>query len=120
MLRKQIARFLIVGVVNTAFGYGLYVFFIYLNFHYSLAVLLSTVLGILFNFKTIGKFVFASNDNRLIGKFFATYFLTFFINIWLISKLKDLDFDYYIAGFLSISLTSVLSFVLTKYLVFKK
>lgn len=120
MLKKQVIRFLMVGVLNTVFGYSLYAVFIYIGLHYVLAILCSTILGILFNFKTIGALVFESDDNTLIFKFFLSYLVTFFINVWIISKFKDLEYDYYTAGFVAIVVSSSISFVLMKYLVFKK
>lgn len=52
--------FLLVGVMNAAFGYGCFAAFLYLGLHYSLALLLATILGVLFNFKSIGALVFGS------------------------------------------------------------
>ena len=63
MLKKQIVNFIIVGIFNTLFGYAAYALFIFFGFNYIVAVLLATILGILFNFKTIGKFVFKSSGN---------------------------------------------------------
>ena len=70
MIKKELINFLIVGFLNTLFGYSLYAFFIYLGLNYVLAILFSTILGIVFNFKTIGKFVFQNDSNKLIIKFF--------------------------------------------------
>jgi len=120
MLGKQIVRFVITGIINTIVGYGLYALFIYVGLQYIIAITLSTILGILFNFKTIGKFVFESDDNKLLMKFILSYFVTFIVNVWTVSKLILLGYDYYSAGFVAIVLSSILSFILTKYLVFKK
>ena len=68
-LDKKFRKFFLVGVVNTIFGYSLYALFLSLGFHYNIAVLFSTILGILFNFKTIGKFVFNKSSNRFFLKF---------------------------------------------------
>ena len=78
-MKTKLFKFLIVGSLNTLFGYSLYALFIFCGLHYSLGVLLSTSIGILFNFKTIDKFVFESSDNKLIHKFIAVYiFITHF------------------------------------------
>ena len=65
-LSRMFIRFLLVGALNTAFGLGLYCFFVYIGLSYKIAVLLSTVLGVLFNFKTIGSLVFKNKNNHLI------------------------------------------------------
>jgi len=120
MLKKQLIRFLMVGVLNTIVGYLLYALFIYSGLNYVLAILFSTILGILFNFKTIGKFVFENSDNALLTKFFLAYLITFAINVSIVSKLRSMSYDDYTAGFFAIIVSSAISFVLTKYLVFKK
>jgi len=120
MLKKQLIRFLIVGLLNTVVGYSLYAFFIYIGINYVLAILFSTILGILFNFKTIGKFVFESSDQRLLTKFFYAYLVTFIANVYIVTELKFFGYDDYTSGFIAIIISSALSFILTKYLVFKK
>lgn len=120
MIKKQLVKFLMVGVLNTIVGYSLYAFFIYLGINYVLAIFFSTILGILFNFKTIGKFVFENNDNSLITRFFLAYGVTFIINVSIVSELRGIGCDDYTAGFVAIFISSAISFVLTKYLVFKK
>lgn len=64
----QFVKFLFVGGINTAVGYGLFAFFLFLKFHYALAVLFATIVGICFNFKTTGSIVFKNSDNKLTKK----------------------------------------------------
>jgi putative flippase GtrA len=77
----QIARFFLVGIVNTAFGYSIFAMFILLGLHYVLAVLLALVCGVMFNFKTTGTIVFKNKNNRLILSFIAVYILMYLLNI---------------------------------------
>jgi len=46
-LNIKFIRFFIIGLINTLFGYLMFALFIFLNFHYSIAVLLATILGVL-------------------------------------------------------------------------
>ena len=62
--QSRFPQFVLVGILNTAFGYGCFALFIYLGLHYTIAVLLGTCLGILFNFKTLGHLVFKNKQNR--------------------------------------------------------
>lgn len=113
-------RFILVGILNTAFGYSLFALFIFLNMHYSLAVFLSTVLGVLFNFKTIGKLVFDNHDNSLIFRFIAVYVLLYLINISCLWFFKISGFEnMYINGFVLLVPLALISFVLNKKYVFK-
>lgn len=120
MLKKQIISFIIVGIINTLFGYAIYAFFITLGFNYVLSVVFSTILGVLFNFKTIGKYVFQSHDNGLIVKFFGVYTIVFFVNISIIKLFKVYGYNDYIAGLIALVPTASLSFILNKYYVFKR
>jgi putative flippase GtrA len=119
VLKKQIVNFILVGVINTVVGYGLYALLLFVGFHYILAVFFATVLGVLFNFKTIGKYVFNSIDNKLIIKFFGVYSLVFIVNIVLIKIFKDFGFDEYLAGLIATFPSAIISFVFNKYYVFK-
>lgn len=106
-------RFVLIGLLNTAFGVGLYCLFVYVGITYRVAVLLSTILGVLFNFKTIGTFVFKNTKNRLIFKFVAAY------AIGLIHLLLELtDLNEYIAGIIVTPIVAIASFVLQKRFVF--
>jgi len=79
ILHKQLIAFIIIGVINTLFGYGIYALFVYLGFHYALAAFFATCAGILFNFKTIGKFVFKNSDKKLFLNFVGVYFILYFL-----------------------------------------
>lgn len=113
-------KFILVGILNTAFGYGLFVLFIFFGMHYSLAVLLSTILGVLFNFKTIGSLVFKSKDNSLIFRFVLVYVFLYFVNIFCLWILRQIWSDnMYLNGFILLAPLAMLSFVLNKKFVFK-
>ena len=121
MIKRQAVKFLFVGIMNTTFGYGLFALFIYLGLYYPLAVLLSTILGVLFNFKTIGGLVFGSNDNRLIFKFILVYVITYLLNIFFLWLFKRLGFEnMYINGFVLLIPLAAVSFLLNKFFVFRR
>jgi len=120
-LPEQLIRFLIIGCVNTAFAYGIYALSIFLGAHYTLAVLLSTVIGTCFSFKTMGTMVFDNPDNKLIFKFIAVYTLCYFLNIGILRLLTLLGLtNLYIAGLTSSLLVALISFCLNKWVVFRK
>lgn len=102
------------------FGYGLFAFFVWLGLHYSFAVFLSTVLGVLFNFKTTGLIVFKNGNNKLLLKFIGVYILTYLTNIVLISFLKLTGLGIYLAGAIAVLPVAILSFILLKSFVFNK
>ncbi len=81
MRRNRFARFLVVGGINTLFGYGVFSFFIMLGLHYAWAALLGQVCGMLFNFKTYGAFVFGNHGSRRIPRFAGVYAFIYLLNL---------------------------------------
>lgn len=118
--KQQFFIFILVGILNTFFGYCCYAFFIFLGLSYPLALAYSTILGVLFNFKTTGKLVFKNSNNRLIFKFVSVYLCTYFFNMTLIGFLTRLSFDLYLAGFIAVFPSAILGFILNKTLVFRR
>lgn len=107
--------------MNTAFGYFLFSFFIFLKFHYSLAVLFATILAVIFNFKSIGKLVFKINNNSLIFRFFAVYGVTYLLNVALLPLVADsFHLDMYLAGASLLLPMAAISFTLHRLFVFKQ
>lgn len=117
-MKKQFFKFLIVGGLNTVFGYGLFALFLFFRFHYSLAVLFATVLGVFFNFFTIGKLVFLNSKHQLIWKFIGVYIIVYVLNVSGLWIFEQLMFNLYIAGALLVLPLAVVSFILNKYWVF--
>lgn len=120
MIDKRFMKFLFVGLLNTIFGYSIFALFIFLNVHYSIASLLSTVLGVIFNFKTISKLVFKNNNNALIFKFIGVYTVIYIVNISFLRIFKTLSVNMYIAGGILVLPLAILSFILNKKYVFKE
>ncbi len=81
LLANRFLRFLLVGGLNTAFGYGVFAVGILIGAPYAVAALVSTVLGVLFNFKSYGALVFGSHDNRLILRFFFVYGVCYVVGL---------------------------------------
>jgi len=80
----RLFRFFVIGAVNTLFSYLIYAGAILIGMHYTLATLISTVLGIIFNFFTTGKVVFRSLEGRRFFLFMLVYAVTYVVNILLV------------------------------------
>lgn len=111
-------RFLLVGVLNTVFGYGCFSILLYAGLHYSFALLIATGLGVLFNFKTNGVMVFKSSDNGLIWRFIAVYAFVYIVNVVGIEAFCQLGFTPYWGGAVLVLPMAVLAFFLQKRFVF--
>lgn len=118
MIQNRFLRFLVVGGINTLFGYSVYALLLFLQFHYSLAAVVATILGILFNFKTTGRIVFNSRDNRLLFKFIGVYAVVCLVNILALKVFDVFQVDLYLAGFIMIFPMAILGFFLNKMFVF--
>lgn len=116
--QKLAVRFVVVGVVNTLFAYLVYASFIFLGFRYEVANLISLVAGILFSFKTQGRFVFRNTSHRLIGRFVLSWVVIYFWTIFVIGQFVRLGIDAYTAGLLALPFSVGFSFFIQKFLVF--
>ena len=117
--KSRFFLFLIVGGINTVFGYGIFALFISVGLNYVIAALLGTICGILFNFKTTGSIVFKSHNNRLIIRFFAVYGLTYLINIAYL-KIFILHYNVYLLQAIAVLPMAIISYFLNKQYVFSK
>jgi len=116
--KNQFLLFILVGAINTIFGYSVFALFVYIGIHYVLAVFFATCIGVLFNFKTIGKVVFKNSENSRIFKFIMVYAVQYLINISLIKLFILFGSNTYIAGAFSTFFCAILSYFLNKNFVF--
>ncbi|MFA5062286.1 MAG: GtrA family protein [Patescibacteria group bacterium] len=119
LFKNQFIRFLIVGGINTLFGYGVFALLLFVGLHYALAAFLGTILGILFNFKTTGVIVFNSHNNWLIFKFFGVYGVTYILNVLGLYLFSLAQISAYIGGAILILPMAFVAFFLNKRFVFK-
>jgi putative flippase GtrA len=81
---RKFARFLVVGGVNTVFGFIVYSVCIVNGFSVWLAVLTGTLSGTVFNFFTTGGYVFRQLSLTRFPRFVLCYFFVYTINLILI------------------------------------
>jgi putative flippase GtrA len=115
----RLARFGIVGGLNTAISYCAFAILLRIGFHYILATLMASILGMFLGFKLHGHFVF-NNSGK--GRFlhFATIFLIMFTLSIGIQTASRLVVNGYIAGAIAASVTIPTSFLLNRYFVFHR
>jgi putative flippase GtrA len=120
LLHNKIIRFFLVGGLNTAFGYGLFSLLIYAGMHYALDSFICIILGILFNFKTIGSLVFKNKNNMLIFKFFGVYGINYVLSVLFLAIFKHFGINEYIGGAILVVPMGLFGYVLFHYFVFNK
>jgi len=116
----QIIRFFVVGGLNTLFGYTIYSILILISVHYSIAALISTVIGVVFNFFTTGRIVFKNHEFKLIFKFVIVYGIIYVVNFGFLSVFDYYKFNMIVAGAILLIPIAVLSYLLNKIIVFNK
>jgi putative flippase GtrA len=124
--KHQFVRFLLVGVINTLFSYSIFTLLIFVGLDYRYAVLVSTIMGILFNFKTLGTLVFKrKNNNKLIFRFISVYTVIYLLNVEAlrIADSVNVNIDQKVkiifAGAILVIPSSIISYVLNKFFVFR-
>lgn len=119
LLNHSFIRFLLVGGLNTVFGYLMFAFFAYLTDNATLSVILSNMVGVLFNFKTYGTLVFKSNDNGRIYRFVGAYLFLITLQILSLKTLGHFGItNSYAAGGIIALPMAALSFLLMRKFVF--
>ncbi len=117
-LDEKFFKFMLVGVLNTAFAYTIYAIFVLIGLKANLALLFQYIIGVLWNFKTTGSIVFKNNNNRLIFKFIFSYIVTFIINSMCLKFLTHYLNDYISQAILVLPV-AILSFLIMRFWVFK-
>ena len=124
----QFIRFVLVAMLNTAFGLLVNYAFLFifehllkLNHAYIVSNFIATIVSILFNFKTYGILVFKNKDNKLILRFLAVTTFTYLLNIGGIALLEHLGSH---NNYLNLTIMAVpvglLNYVLNSIFVYKR
>lgn len=77
---RRFARFLAVGVLNTAFGYALYALLIWFGLAPQPALALSFAIGVMWNYLTHARLVFDQSGYRRVMPYAGAYGLIYLIN----------------------------------------
>jgi len=117
-LGEQVVRFIFVGGINTLVGYALYVVGVLIGLSPTIALLIATALGALFNFFSIGTYVFGQGGTHLIMRFLALYAGIYIFNLILLHLLLALGVGPLIAQAGLVPLMATLSFVFNRKFVF--
>jgi putative flippase GtrA len=111
-------RFLVVGGINTLFGFALYSGLILLGTRVWLALLLANVAGVLFNFFTTSVVVFRTSLRRRMLRFVGVYLAIYLVNLALLSAARHVFGNAILAQALLVLPMAVLSYLLMRRFVF--
>jgi putative flippase GtrA len=116
---QLLIRYYQAGLVNLAFGYGLYAGLIALGLSAYPAQALSHMLGMAFNYVTYSRHVFRNAGPAKL-RFVASYAVNYVLSLATLAGLKQAMANDYLAGLLAAVIVSVINFAALKYLVFGK
>lgn len=114
----QLLRFLVVGGLNTLFGYSLFAILTYVGLKYPIAIGLATVGGVLFNFQSVGRLVFDGAPRSRFWRFVGVYCVIYLLNLGGVRLLLGLNISVYIANALTLIPLSIIAFILNRRFVF--
>lgn len=106
-------RFLFVGGLNTAVGYGFYALFIFFGWNAYLATTLSTVLGIINSYFWNKYFTFKKPKKSLteVMRFVLVYAVSYAANLGLVYLFIDLwGMNSYVSGVVCLFITTIISY----------
>lgn len=116
--RAPFARFLTVGAGNTAVGYGIFYLLLRAGLAPTFALALATIVGVVFNFFTTGRVVFANADIARLWRFGFVYAAVFAINAALLEAVIALGLSAAAGQALLLAPCVALSYFLNRTLVF--
>ncbi|HEX8534124.1 MAG TPA: GtrA family protein [Allosphingosinicella sp.] len=115
---RRFVRFLFVGGLNTLVGYAIFAALILIGLSVTAAVIVGTVLGVLFNFVSTGRIVFGSKAGRLLPRFIAVYVVQMGLSIAALHALERAGIEPLIAGALVLPLLAVFTYFAMRRFVF--
>ncbi|PPQ36945.1 GtrA family protein [Rhodoblastus acidophilus] len=120
LAQARFLRFLVVGGLNTVFGYGLFYLLLRLSGSALFALTLGTVIGVLFNFVTTGALVFRTMERRRLAKFLGVYGIVYLYNAAGLTILQAMALDPALAGLLLLPGAVAISYGLNRSFVFNR
>lgn len=115
---REVLAFLAVGLLNTAFGYGVFAVIYLITASHRIAIVVATAIGVCFNYFTTGRLVFSGSGVRVFLRFVGAYALICTVNIVLVDTAAVWGTGALSAQAIALGLVVPLSFAVNKWLVF--
>lgn len=115
---RRFTLFLCVGALNTLFGYCVFAMLTLCGLGHFAAVTGATALGVLFNFQSIGRIVFADRHGARLLAFFAIYMAQYLCNLAALAALTGIGMSTLFAEALILPALAIASFLALRRFVF--
>ena len=107
-----------VGVINTAFGYGLYALLVWLGLNLYLAQIAAQIIGAGFNYLTFGKLVFRGARSSPVA-FVGAYAFHYLLGLAFLAAAHRFIPSPYVAGFVALVAVAAINYLVLKRFVFR-
>lgn len=116
---NRFGRFLLVGLLNTAFGYAVYAMLLWLGLSPQPALIIAFSIGVMWNYMTTARFVFGSTGFRRLPAYVLAYLSIYLANASALQAMLTYGTDPFAAQAILTPLVAILSFLLLS-LVFRQ
>ena len=114
---ERLWRYYQAGIVNTAFGYGLYALFVALGLNMYLAQFVAHVLGMAFNYVTYSRHAFHDLDVSK-SRFVASYAVNYLLGLGALWAISQVVASPYLAGLIAVGIVSLINYFILRHWVF--
>ena len=114
---ERLWRYYQAGIVNTAFGYGLYASFVALGLNMYLAQIVAHLLGMAFNYITYSRHAFHDSDVSK-SRFVASYAVNYLLGLGALWATSQVVASPYLAGLIAVGIVSLINYFILKHWVF--
>ncbi|MDR3372550.1 MAG: GtrA family protein [Ancalomicrobiaceae bacterium] len=114
----QFLRFLMVGVLNTIVGYGVYCLGLVVFGRAEIALIIANVVGYGFNFFSIGRLVFRNRNWRTLPGFLIVAVIVYCLNLAMLNGLQAGGLNAWVGQLVCLPVVVVLNYLLMKRFVF--
>jgi|APAra7269096768_1048522.scaffolds.fasta_scaffold16834_2 putative flippase GtrA len=118
--RQRFVRFAIVGVLNSAFGLGVYALLIHVGLPVWAALIAANVAGVSFNYVTTGKLAFSHRGANRFPSFVSIYLLCYVLNYLAITALLHMHLGPVMSQVLLTPFMAILNYLLQSRYVFRQ
>lgn len=116
---RELVLFGLVGLANTAFGYGLYAFCLYLGWPYQVATALSMLGSICVGFLGQGRLVFGNFESRRIVRYVVMWVGLLLLFNLIVKGTIYAGYSAYLGGLVALPIIIPVSFLAQKFYVFR-
>lgn len=114
---RRLWRYYQAGIVNTAFGYGLFALFVALGLNMYVAQIASHLLGMAFNYFTYSRHAFHDSDVSK-SRFIASYAVNYLLGLGALWVVSQAVASPYLAGLIAVAIVSLINYFILKHWVF--